>query len=66
MVDSADCCIGAKRFDLFGDAVTDVFLQEVRGVGVEDRLVVGEGGFESLALGLAEREVSFPPHDQCG
>src|SRR5262249_23719495 len=28
--------------------------------------MVGEGGFESLALGLAEREVSFPPHDQCG
>ena len=29
VVDSADCCIGAKRFDLFGYAVTDVFLQEV-------------------------------------
>ena len=27
---------------------------------------MGEGGFESLALGLAEREVSFPPHDQRG
>jgi hypothetical protein len=29
VVDSADGRIGAKRFDLFGDAVTDVFLQEV-------------------------------------
>src|SRR5262249_32549469 len=28
--------------------------------------MVGEGGLDSLALGLAEREVSFPPHDQCG
>jgi hypothetical protein len=29
VVDSPDGCIGAKRFDLFGDVVTGVFLQEV-------------------------------------
>jgi len=60
MVDSDDCCRGAKRFDLFGDAVREVFLLEVRKIpfgtfaGTVYRLLVLHNG-GSLALDTGDQ-----------
>src|SRR5215471_14701505 len=56
--------LAAKGLEGFGDPLTDVLLEKVRGVVEEDGSVVGEGGLEALPFAFAEGEVLCAPDDQ--
>jgi hypothetical protein len=50
--------------DLLRYLFPGILLQEMRGVCQQDGFVIGEGAFEALAFGIAEREVLHTPDNQ--